>query len=173
MQYGMQQTQPQTAPGMPSGMPSGMPPGMPPGMSMKRTPSAAGLNGGCGGCGGHGSSAPSAGPAHTPPARVTGSTISDQEVKVQDPSGRIMPDFQRYATFDSAPFPDTIQETLRRAGFPAPSQIQQYCWPLAMQNRDVIGVAATGSGKTISFLLPAFTYILEERIQAGPPLLCV
>merc|ERR1719382_1067603 len=106
-------------------------------------------------------------------AHCSGKTISDQEVKVQDPSGRPMSEYPRYATFDQAPFPPVIQDALRKAGFPAPSQIQQYCWPLAMQGRDVIGVAATGSGKTISFLLPAFSAILEQRLSRSAPSLCV
>merc|ERR1719215_1500741 len=84
-----------------------------------------------------------------------------------------MSNFGRYATFDEAPFPPVIQNALSKAGFPAPSQIQQYCWPLAMEGKDVIGVAATGSGKTISFLLPAFTKILEERLSTSSPALCV
>ena len=45
-----------------------------------------------------------------------------------------------------------VRNQIMAAGFPAPSQIQQYTWPLAMQGRDVIGVAATGSGKTLAFL---------------------
>merc|ERR1719382_748751 len=103
----------------------------------------------------------------------SGATISDQEVKVQDPSGRPMAEYPRYATFDAAPFPPIIMDALLKAGFPAPSQIQQYCWPLAMQQKDVIGVAATGSGKTISFLLPAFATILERGYSSSSPSLCV
>lgn len=143
----------------------GMPPGMgkPMGDNGSSAPNGGSVNG-------------SGGPApHAPEVRSssTGVTINDQEVKVQDPSGRVMSDYQRFSTFDAAPFPSSIQDELKRAGFPAPSQIQQYCWPLATQNRDVIGVAATGSGKTISFLLPAFSYILNERVSPGDPLLCV
>eukprot|EP00930_Biecheleria_cincta_P073173 TRINITY_DN604_c1_g1_i1.p1 TRINITY_DN604_c1_g1~~TRINITY_DN604_c1_g1_i1.p1 ORF type:complete len:723 (-),score=123.18 TRINITY_DN604_c1_g1_i1:195-2168(-) len=101
------------------------------------------------------------------------STISDAEVKVQDGAGRIVPQPPRYPSFDATPFAPVIKDALSRAGFPAPSQIQQFCWPLACQGSDVIGVAATGSGKTISFLLPAFTMIIERGIQAGPPSLLV
>eukprot|EP00928_Gymnodinium_smaydae_P026471 TRINITY_DN2077_c0_g2_i1.p1 TRINITY_DN2077_c0_g2~~TRINITY_DN2077_c0_g2_i1.p1 ORF type:complete len:708 (+),score=178.73 TRINITY_DN2077_c0_g2_i1:184-2124(+) len=106
-------------------------------------------------------------------AHCSGKTINDQEVKVQDDRGSIVRDPPRYATFDQAPFPSIIQDALKKAGFPAPSQIQQYCWPLAMKNTDVIGVAATGSGKTISFLLPAFAYIMERQLSSGPPSLVV
>merc|ERR1719245_2922658 len=113
-----------------------------------------------GGCGGSG-------------LQRMGCTVVEQEVKVQDPSGRPMSRFPRYASFNEAPFPSVIMDAIHKAGFPSPSQIQQYCWPLAMEGKDVIGVAATGSGKTISFLLPAFTSILERRDSSREPSLCV
>ncbi|CAK9115563.1 unnamed protein product [Durusdinium trenchii] len=104
---------------------------------------------------------------------ATGKTCADQEVKVQDPMGQILPSFSGYDSFDACPFPAAIKNQITAAGFPAPSQIQQYCWPLAMQNLDVIGVAATGSGKTLAFLLPAFTDILTKGVAAGDPSLLV
>jgi len=101
------------------------------------------------------------------------STLQEHEIKVTDPYGRPVAQIPRYATFEETPFPPSIKDALMRAGFPSPSQIQQYTWPLSMQLRDVIGVAATGSGKTLAFLLPAFTYIIENRIPPGDPVLLV
>mmetsp|Transcript_68996 Transcript_68996/g.174322 ORF Transcript_68996/g.174322 Transcript_68996/m.174322 type:complete len:564 (-) Transcript_68996:21-1712(-) len=171
-------------PGGPPGMPGGLPGGLPGGPFGDNAPP--GLGGGCGGGGGGGGLPPMpplGGSGGGMPSMeelgknadkfCSGKTISDQEVKVQDPSGRPMSEYPRYSSFDQAPFPSIIQDALRKAGFPAPSQIQQYCWPLAMQGRDVIGVAATGSGKTISFLLPAFASILEQRLSSSTPALCV
>merc|ERR1719410_892641 len=103
----------------------------------------------------------------------TSSTVQDQDVKVMDPRGGLVSNFSRFSTFDETPFPLSIKADLKGAGFPAPSQIQQYTWPLATQGRDVIGVAATGSGKTLAFLLPAFQYILERNISARDPVLLV
>jgi len=104
----------------------------------------------------------------------TAKTVEDNEVKVMDPRGQLVQQVSRYATFEEAPFPRSIKDQLLKAGFPAPSQIQQYTWPLAFQGRDTIGVAATGSGKTLAFLLPAFTYIMEQNIRAGEPIfLCL
>merc|ERR1719311_422458 len=53
-------------------------------------------------------------------------------------------------------FPEEIRKPLLAAGFATPSAIQQYCWPIASAGRDVIGVAKTGSGKTLGFLMPCF-----------------
>lgn len=105
----------------------------------------------------------------------TGHTTLDLEVKVQDPMGQVLPSFTGFDTFEACPFPPAIKSQIQAAGFPSPSQIQQFTWPLAMQGRDVIGVAATGSGKTLAFLLPAFTDMLTRGVGAasGEPSLLV
>jgi ATP-dependent RNA helicase DDX5/DBP2 len=50
---------------------------------------------------------------------------------------------------------------IKHAGFEKPSIIQAQAWPPAMAGRDIIGVAKTGSGKTLGFLVPAFLNILN------------
>ena len=62
-------------------------------------------------------------------------------------------------TFEESPFPDYVLEEVRRAGFKAPTPIQSQGWPMALCGRDVVGIAQTGSGKTLSFLLPAVVHI--------------
>src|SRR5947209_12376050 len=49
---------------------------------------------------------------------------------------------------------------LQKAGFEAPTPIQAQAIPHALAGKDVIGLAATGTGKTLAFVLP-----LLERIQ--------
>ncbi|CAE8626000.1 unnamed protein product [Polarella glacialis] len=110
---------------------------------------------------------------HDPTAGGSNQTVQDQEIKVIDSRGQRLTNFACYATFQEAPFCASIQADLMKAGFPAPSQIQQYAWPLAMQGQDCIGVAATGSGKTLGFLMPAFHYLIERGIRAGDPQLLV
>ena len=41
-------------------------------------------------------------------------------------------------------------ETLRRQGWTEPTSIQAQGWPMALSGRDVVGIAQTGSGKTLS-----------------------
>lgn len=48
-------------------------------------------------------------------------------------------------------------------GFQGPTAIQAQAIPTIMSGRDVIGVAKTGSGKTIAFLLPMFRHIKDQR----------
>lgn len=62
---------------------------------------------------------------------------------------------------------------LRSAGFTAPTPIQAQSWPVALQKRDVVAIAKTGSGKTLGYLLPAFLHLLRIRAnsRAGPIIL--
>ncbi|KKA31136.1 hypothetical protein TD95_000558 [Thielaviopsis punctulata] len=57
--------------------------------------------------------------------------------------------------------PEEILHILDSVGFDEPSPIQRAAIPIALQARDLIGVAVTGSGKTLSFLLPLLVYISD------------
>lgn len=53
--------------------------------------------------------------------------------------------------------------TLDHLGFTAPSPIQDQCITPAMQGRDIIGLANTGTGKTAAFLLPIIEKLNVDR----------
>ncbi|KEF63248.1 pre-mRNA-splicing ATP-dependent RNA helicase prp28 [Exophiala aquamarina CBS 119918] len=57
--------------------------------------------------------------------------------------------------------PPRLLEIIDQVGYVDPSPIQRAAIPIALQNRDLIGVAVTGSGKTAAFLLPLLVYISE------------
>lgn len=70
--------------------------------------------------------------------------------------------------FHEANFPDYVMESIQKAGFATPSLIQQQGWPVALSGRDMIGIAETGSGKTLSFLLPGIVHInAQAPLQRG------
>lgn len=74
-------------------------------------------------------------------------------------------------SFDSTPFAQPIRTAFLNAGFSSPTPTQAQSWPIALNGRDIITVAKTGSGKTCGFLLPAFHRLLnalKER-KRGPP----
>ena len=51
-----------------------------------------------------------------------------------------------------------LQEVMK-AGFTEPTPIQSQGWPMALKGRDLVGLAETGSGKTLSYLLPAVVHV--------------
>ncbi|KAK9701196.1 pre-mRNA processing RNA-helicase, partial [Basidiobolus ranarum] len=59
--------------------------------------------------------------------------------------------------------PVGCHEIIKKLKFDAPTPIQAQAMPAIMSGRDVIGVAKTGSGKTIAFLLPMFRHIKDQR----------
>ncbi|KAJ5202001.1 Pre-mRNA-splicing ATP-dependent RNA helicase prp28 [Penicillium cinerascens] len=64
-------------------------------------------------------------------------------------------------SWDESDLPKRLLELIDRVGYKEPSAIQRAAIPIALQNRDLIGVAVTGSGKTAAFLLPLLVYISE------------
>ncbi|GJJ07301.1 hypothetical protein Clacol_001502 [Clathrus columnatus] len=59
--------------------------------------------------------------------------------------------------------PASCLDVIKRLNYIAPTAIQSQAIPAIMSGRDVIGVAKTGSGKTIAFLLPMFRHIKDQR----------
>ncbi|XP_009580106.1 PREDICTED: probable ATP-dependent RNA helicase DDX46, partial [Fulmarus glacialis] len=56
-----------------------------------------------------------------------------------------------------------ILTALKKHGYEKPTPIQTQAIPAIMNGRDLIGIAKTGSGKTIAFLLPMFRHIMDQR----------
>ncbi|KAF1830012.1 pre-mRNA-splicing ATP-dependent RNA helicase PRP28 [Decorospora gaudefroyi] len=61
--------------------------------------------------------------------------------------------------WQEAGLPDKLMRIVDQVGYSEPSPIQRAAIPIALQCRDLIGVAVTGSGKTASFVLPLLVYI--------------
>lgn len=60
-----------------------------------------------------------------------------------------------------------LKQGIEAMGYPKPTHIQSYTLPLLFQGRDMIGLAATGSGKTVAFAIPALSKI-EARGDGYP-----
>ncbi|XP_020585952.1 DEAD-box ATP-dependent RNA helicase 14-like [Phalaenopsis equestris] len=78
-----------------------------------------------------------------------------------------------YITFESTGFPSEILREIGHAGFSAPTPIQAQSWPIALQDRDIVAVAKTGSGKTLGYLIPGFIHLkrLNKDARMGPTVL--
>ncbi|KAL2165611.1 hypothetical protein VTG60DRAFT_4249 [Thermothelomyces hinnuleus] len=65
-------------------------------------------------------------------------------------------------TFRDLGIVDSLCDACERLGYKNPTPIQQEAIPLALQNRDIIGIAETGSGKTAAFALPILQALLDK-----------
>ncbi|XP_069823443.1 probable ATP-dependent RNA helicase DDX47 isoform X1 [Dendropsophus ebraccatus] len=71
-------------------------------------------------------------------------------------------------TFKDLGVTDVLCETCEQLGWKQPTKIQIEAIPVALQGRDIIGLAETGSGKTGAFALPILQTLLEnpQRLYA-------
>lgn len=65
--------------------------------------------------------------------------------------------------FDNLSLDPRILAGVYDAGYTTPTPIQQQAIPIVLQNRDVLGLAQTGTGKTAAFLLPILNRLLTGR----------
>ncbi|XP_022208592.2 LOW QUALITY PROTEIN: ATP-dependent RNA helicase dbp2 [Drosophila obscura] len=65
-----------------------------------------------------------------------------------------------------AEYPDLLGE-IEKQGFPKPSPIQSQAWPILLKGHDMIGIAQTGTGKTLAFLLPGMIHTEYQSIPRG------
>ncbi|KAG5419282.1 DBP10 [Candida metapsilosis] len=67
-------------------------------------------------------------------------------------------------TFASFGFSKFLLSNIAKKGYKLPTPIQRKSIPLIIDNRDVVGMARTGSGKTAAFVLP-----LIEKLKSRSP----
>ncbi|MGR3503748.1 DEAD/DEAH box helicase [Pseudaestuariivita sp.] len=62
-----------------------------------------------------------------------------------------------------------VLKAIDEAGYESPTPIQEGAIPPALEGRDVLGIAQTGTGKTASFTLPMITALARGRARARMP----
>ncbi len=65
-------------------------------------------------------------------------------------------------SFSSLQLHPSLQKGLKELGFARPTPIQAEAIPPALEGRDVLACAMTGSGKTYAFLLPILHHIMDK-----------
>ncbi|OBU07462.1 ATP-dependent RNA helicase SrmB [Morganella psychrotolerans] len=73
-------------------------------------------------------------------------------------------------TFSELELDDSLIRALNEKGFERPTAIQEATIPAALDNRDILGSAPTGTGKTAAYLLPVIQHLLDfPRKKSGTP----
>lgn len=67
--------------------------------------------------------------------------------------------------FKDMRFPEPVLKKLKAKGIVQPTPIQVQGLPVTLSGRDMIGIAFTGSGKTLVFVLPLIMVALQEEIM--------
>ena len=69
------------------------------------------------------------------------------------------------SSFEQCGLSERILQVMEKQEITTPFPVQAQCLPCIMAGRDVIGIAKTGSGKTLGYLLPMLRHIMDQ-----PPL---
>ena len=71
--------------------------------------------------------------------------------------------------FDELGLSEKVLNAVKAAGYDTPTPIQEQSIPYALQGRDVLGIAQTGTGKTAAFTLPMLSMLEKGRARARMP----
>ncbi|KAI5961389.1 DBP3 [Candida pseudojiufengensis] len=86
--------------------------------------------------------------------------LSTNEVTIEDPQNL---NYRPIISFNQINLNNEILKKLNK--FSKPTPIQSVSWPYLIDGKDVIGVAETGSGKTMAFGVPAINNIITSNNQ--------
>jgi len=67
------------------------------------------------------------------------------------------------STFAELPLSSALQQKLAAAEFTTPTPIQEQAIPPAMEGKDVLATAQTGTGKTLAYLIPLMEQLLQNE----------
>lgn len=65
--------------------------------------------------------------------------------------------------FKDADLPNNFVDKFYEKSFKKPTPIQSMCWPTLLSGNDLVGVAQTGSGKTLGFIIPILVHIQNNK----------
>ena len=72
-------------------------------------------------------------------------------------------------SFHNLGLPPEVVAAVEASGYQEPTPIQEQAIPVALEGRDILGIAQTGTGKTASFVLPLLAKLSVGRARARMP----
>ncbi len=97
-------------------------------------------------------------------SEATPETSSDDASSDAEAGSRAETSGMRFDELDLHP---QVAAAIAKMGFTRPTPIQEQAIPVAIQGRDVVGLAQTGTGKTLAFVAPALHRMLVEPSEGG------
>ncbi|KAK2198233.1 bifunctional P-loop containing nucleoside triphosphate hydrolase/Helicase [Babesia duncani] len=82
--------------------------------------------------------------------------ICREDFDIYVKGGKVPPPIR---SWHESSLPVELLKAIEKAGYKQPTPIQMQAIPIALEMRDLIGIAVTGSGKTAAFVLPMLTYV--------------
>jgi ATP-dependent RNA helicase RhlE len=76
-------------------------------------------------------------------------------------------------TFHEFKMSEPLLRAVRMKGFVEPTPVQEHAIPSALQGRDILGTAQTGTGKTVAFLLPSIEKMLQAKGSKHPRMVVI
>ncbi len=70
--------------------------------------------------------------------------------------------------FEEFNLSEPLMRAIRKQGFVEPTPVQEQAIPAALQGKDIIGTAQTGTGKTVAFLLPSMEHLTKGKATKKP-----
>lgn len=96
----------------------------------------------------------------------------DPHLFVQKAVDYVAPEYTPKYTFADFALVDALKKNVIARGYVKPTPIQDQTIPILLEGRDVVGIAATGTGKTAAFLLPLINKLAlnpSERVLIIAP----
>lgn len=69
-------------------------------------------------------------------------------------------------SFSELTLPRAIENKIQELRYANPTPIQSLCWPTLLSGLNMVGIAQTGSGKTLGFVIPMVMHILNNQRYA-------
>uniref|UniRef100_A0A1I8B740 Probable ATP-dependent RNA helicase DDX23 n=1 Tax=Meloidogyne hapla TaxID=6305 RepID=A0A1I8B740_MELHA len=91
--------------------------------------------------------------------------IFREDFNITIKGGRVPRPMRHWAEMN---LPKDVHDVILEVGYEEPTPIQRQAIPIGLQNRDIIGVAETGSGKTAAFLIPLLCWITTVPKKQQP-----
>src|SRR3984957_8031990 len=68
-------------------------------------------------------------------------------------------------SFENLKLIEPILRALKTEGYTTPTPIQEQAIPILLKQRDLLGCAQTGTGKTAAFAIPILQLLYQDKLQ--------